>query len=220
MFKPFTTICLAAAALLAVGAYHSAQGDKQRGKQPSAEPAAQMTLAMQEPAATPQGKPAAPLTSMGWIGVMLQETGGAGARVLSVFPAGPAAVAGVRAGDVLVRVGATDISSPQEAETAIYRLTPHKQTSVTVDRRAKKVELKVLPESLADFKQEYVAEMLRRDPRDPNFAKQHGVSEADMSAEVIRRLFEQHERLDRSLHEVLKELQTLRQEVAALKNNR
>jgi predicted metalloprotease with PDZ domain len=216
MFKPFTTICLAAAALLAVGAYLSAQG----GKQPSAEPAARMTLAMQEPAATPQEKPAASLANMGWIGVMLQETGGAGARVLSVFPAGPAAVAGLRAGDVLVRVGGTDISSPQDAETAIYRLTPRKPTSVTVDRRAKKIELKVLPESLADFKQEYVAEMLRRDPRDPNFAKHHGVSEADMSAEVIRRLFEQHERLDRSLHEVLKELQALRQEVAALKNNR
>ena len=62
--------------------------------------------------------------------------------------------------------------------------------------------------------------MLRRDPRDPNYAMHHGVSDADMSAEVIRRLFEQHERLDRSLHEVLKELQALRQEVAALKHNR
>jgi uncharacterized protein YdcH (DUF465 family) len=62
--------------------------------------------------------------------------------------------------------------------------------------------------------------MLRRDPRNPNYALNHGVSEADMSAEVVRRLFEQHERMDRTLHEVLKEVQALRQEVAALKHNR
>ena len=179
-----------------------------------------MTLAMQDQAASAPEKPASPLANMGWIGVMLQDAGGAGARVLSVFPAGPAAVAGVRAGDVLVRVGGTEISSPQEAETALEHLTPRKPATVTVERHTRKIELKVLPESLADFKRDYVAEMLRRDPRDPNYAMHHGVSDADMSAEVIRRLFEQHERLDRSLHEVLKELQALRQEVAALKHNR
>jgi membrane-associated protease RseP (regulator of RpoE activity) len=216
MSKPFTTICLAVAALLAVGAYLSAQG----GKQPAIVPAAPMILAMQEPVAAPQDKPSAALANMGWIGVMLQDAGGAGARVASVFPGGPAAAAGVRAGDVLVRVGGTEIASPQDAETALEHLTPRKPTTVTVDRRTKKIELKVLPESLADFKQDYIAEMLRRDPRNPNYAVHHGVSDADVSAEVVRRLFEQHERMDRTLHEVLKEVQALRQEVAALKQNR
>ena len=138
----------------------------------------------------------------------------------SVFPAGPAAVAGVRVGDVLVRVGGTEIASPQDAETALAQLAPHKPTTVTVERRGKKHELKLLPESLAEFKQAYVAEMLRRDPRDPKYAMHHGVSEADMGAEVVRRLFEQHERLERTLNDVLTEVQALRKEVAALKNNR
>jgi membrane-associated protease RseP (regulator of RpoE activity) len=217
MFKPFTTICLAGAALFAVGAYLSAQG----GKQPAAGPPARITLAMQEPAAaTSQETPAAALAKMGWIGIMMQDNKGSGARVVSVFPAGPAAVAGVRVGDVLVRVGGTEIASPQDAETALAQLAPHKQTTVTVERRGKKHELKLLPESLAEFKQAYVAEMLHRDPRDPNYAKHHGVSEADMGAEVVRRLFEQHERMERTLHDVLTEVQALRKEVAALKNNR
>jgi predicted metalloprotease with PDZ domain len=217
MLKPFTTICLAVAALLAAHAYLSAQG----GKQPAAGPAARMTLAMQEAAAaTSQETPAAALANMGWIGIMMQDNKGPGARVAAVFPAGPAAAAGVRVGDVLVRVGGTEISSPQDAETALAQLTPRKQTTVTVERRGKKLDLKVLPESLADFKQAYVAEMLRRDPRDPKYAMHHGVSEGDMQAEVIRRLFEQHERLERTLNDVLHEVQALRKEVAALKTNR
>lgn len=215
MTKPLTTICLAAGALLAVGAYLSAQG----GRQPAAEPAARMTLAMQEPAAAPE-KPAAPLANMGWIGVMLQDAGGAGAKVLSVFPGGPAAAGGVRAGDVLVRVGGTNITSPREAETAIEHLAPRTLATVTVERRAKQLELKVHTESLADFKRDYTAEMLRRDPRNPNYALHHGISDADVSAEVVRRMFEQHERQERMLNEVLQELQALRKEVAALKNNR
>ena len=160
------------------------------------------------------------LANMGWVGIMMQDNKGSGARVASVFPAGPAAVAGVRVGDVLVRVGGSDISSPQDAETALAQLAPHKPATLTVERRGKKHELKIVPESMAEFKHAYVAEMLHRDPRNPNYAKHHGVSEADMGAEVIRRLFEQHERMERTLNDVLTEVQALRKEVAALKNNR
>ncbi len=217
MFKPFTTICLAIAALFAVGAYLSAQG----GKQPAAGPSARMTLAMQEPAAaTSQETPAAALANMGWIGIMMQDNKGAGAEWRPFFP--PGRLRSPACGSVTCSSasGGPRISSPQDAETALAQLAPHKPTTVTVERRGKKHELKLLPESLAEFKQAYVAEMLHRDPRNPNYAKHHGVSEADMGAEVVRRLFEQHERLERTLNEVLTEVQALRKEVAALKTNR
>jgi hypothetical protein len=72
-------------------------------------------------------------------------------------------------------------------------------------------------DSLAEFRERYINEMMRRDPRHPKYAAHPGISDSDMSAEVVRRLFEQHERMERTLHDVLKELHELRQEVRALK---
>jgi len=153
----------------------------------------------------------------GWIGVMLEDSKGQGARVVDLFPGGPAAFARVRAGDVVTKIGGTPVSSAADATTAVEQLTPRQQVTITVDRRGKPVELKVQVDSLADFRERYINEMMRRDPRHPKYAAHPGISDSDMSAEVVRRLFEQHERLERSLHEVLKELHELRQEVRALK---
>jgi hypothetical protein len=58
--------------------------------------------------------------------------------------------------------------------------------------------------------------MLRRDPRDRQYGQHHGISDADMSVELVRRLFEQHERMERTLQQVLDEVHALRKEVRAL----
>lgn len=210
MHKPLTVI--GCAAILTVAAFLWAQSTPQRPA-----PSRPVVLAMQEPQAAPQAThPASPLSNLGWIGLKLEENNGHGVRVAAVFPAGPAAIARVRVGDVLVRIGGTELGSAGDAEAAIERLTPQKPTSLTVERQRGSVDLKVIPESLADFKKDYIAEMMRRDPRDPNYGLHHGISEADMSAEVVRRLFEQHERLERLLIEVHKEVHALRKQVAAL----
>jgi predicted metalloprotease with PDZ domain len=219
MLKTLTTIGLTTTVILVIGTFLWVQGSESRGERPSLAPAGSRLLAMQEPAAPAQDSTShSALASMGWIGVTLEENNGHGVKVAAVFPAGPAAGAGVRVGDLLVRVGGADVTSAQTAQEAIEKLKPANPGSLTVERRGKAVELKVVPESLADFRRDYIHEMLRRDPRDPHYARHHGVSDADMQAEVVRRLFEQHERMERSLHEVLKELQALRQEVASLKN--
>jgi len=213
MLKPFPMICLATAAIPLAGAFLLAQGAGERTP-PRSTP---VVLAMQESRPAAQESAAhSPVASAGWIGVILQDNQGHGARVEAVFPGGPAAFSGVRVGDVLVRIGSTDVNSSQDAQTAIERLTPQKQTELSVQRSRKTAELKVIPGSLADFRQDYVGEMLRRDPRDPKYGMHHGVSEADMTAEVVRRLFEQNERLARSLNDVANEVHALRKQVAAL----
>ena len=197
---------LAATALLRAGSQQSAPTPAK----PVAVPAP-VVVAMQEPAAQTPAKPALP--DHGWIGVMLNDS----ARVVDVFPAGPAAFAGIRIGDVVTKIGETAVTSPDSASAAIERLTPQHPVTVTVNRGGHPVELKVVVDSLNDFRQRYINEMLHRDPRHPKYGAHPGVSEADMQAEVVRRLFEQHERLERTLHEVLKEVHELRQEVRALK---
>ncbi len=212
MLKPFPMICLTAATIPVVGALLWAQSDKP----PREVHSAPVAVAMQEsrPAA-PEGAQAK-TNDAGWVGVMVEDNKGHGVRVEAVFPGGPAAFAGIRRGDVVLRVGGTEINSAQDAETAIEHLAPQHEIAVTVERNHKAVELKVIPGSLSDFRHEYMAEMLRRDPRDPKFGAHNGVSPGDMQAELVRRLFEQNERLDRSLNELTKEVHALRKQVAAL----
>lgn len=149
----------------------------------------------------------------GWIGLMLEDGKDKGLVVSNVFPAGPAAFAGVRAGDVLVKIGDASPDSIAKAVAIIEKLTPHRSATITVRRDGKSVELTVNTGSLADFHERYVREMMRRDPRDPSFSDRHGVSDADMSVELVRRLFEQNQRLETTLHQVLTEVQALRAEV-------
>lgn len=209
MLKSLLTACLIGVGLVGLGAIGGQRpGD---GKRP-------LLVAMQEQRTKPQdGIPQQALAKRGWIGVSLEDDHGSDVRIKAVFPAGPASFAGVRVGDSVVKIGDANVESVNAAQAAIERLTPQKQASLTVRRKGKAVELKVTPDSLAEFREHYIGEMLRRDPRDARYAQHHGVSEADMSVELARRLFEQHQRLETTLNELTREIDALRKEVRALK---
>jgi len=209
MLKPLQTACLAGAGLLVLAVSVG-------GQHPAAAPGPSL-LAMQEPQTTPrEGARRPSLAKVGWLGLMLEDGKGQEVHVKGVFPGGPAAFAGVRVGDTLVRIDGNAVDSVAAATAAIEGLAPQRQATLTIRRQGKPLELKATIESLGDFRDHYVQEMLRRDPRDLQYAQHHGISEADMSVEVIRRLFEQHERLERTLQQVLDEVHALRKEVRAL----
>jgi membrane-associated protease RseP (regulator of RpoE activity) len=208
MLKFLLTACLICIGFLSL----SAIGGQRSGV--SSDP---LLLAMQKEGTDSQEPASAPaLANNGWIGVSLEDANGQEVHVKDVFPAGPAAFAGVRVGDVLLKIGGANVDSRDAAQAAIERLVPRRQVSVTIRRHGKAVELKITPDSLADFRQRYISEMVRRDPRDPKYGQRHGVSDADMHVELIRRLFEQNQRMESSLHELTREVQSLRKEVRAL----
>jgi predicted metalloprotease with PDZ domain len=209
MLKPLQIACLTGAGFLVLAASVG-------GQHPAAAPGS-FLLALQEPQATSrEAAPRPSLSKVGWIGLMLEDGKGQEVRVKGVFPGGPAAFAGVRAGDVLVRIGGNAADSVAAATAAIEGLVPQRQTTLTIRRQGKPLELKVTVESLGEFRDHYVQEMLRRDPRDRQYGQHHGISDADMSVELVRRLFEQHERMERTLQQVLDEVHALRKEVRAL----
>jgi C-terminal processing protease CtpA/Prc len=70
------------------------------------------------------------------IGVQLEPTAGQGARVREVSPGGPAAEAGMRAGDVIVAVNGTEVKGENPAREVMRLLRPVKPDS--------KVSLRVL----------------------------------------------------------------------------
>ena len=63
--------------------------------------------------------------------------------VVKVLPKTPAAEAGLRAGDVLERVGDTPVGDPQSALNAIARIEPGNQVTLAIVRDAERVEILV-----------------------------------------------------------------------------
>lgn len=167
-------------------------------------------------ALTADGPAAAPKADRGWIGLMLSKDAGP-TTVASVFPGGPAAFAGVRTGDVLTEVGGQPVAGHDPAAAAIESSAPGSNLTLTLLRGGKPLKLTAHVGSLREFHARYAHEMLRRDPRHPGFAVNHGVSQSDVAVELTRRLFEQNQRLEYALNDLHREVQSLRKELQAQK---
>jgi membrane-associated protease RseP (regulator of RpoE activity) len=213
-------LCFALAAFLFAGdspGRPAAEAPAGGSSQAAVEDRASIQVAFQD-AAAPQKTAAAAAPDLSWIGVMLEDGPEKSVKVSSVFPGGPAAFAGVRVGDRLAKVGDAETTTLAKAVEAIEKLPPKAAATMTVFRDGKSLSLMVNTQRLADFHERYVREMLRRDPRDPQYTHQHGVSEADMQVELVRRLFEQNQRLETTLNVLVDEIQGLRAELKQKKN--
>jgi putative serine protease PepD len=88
-----------------------------------------------------------------FLGVSTTETdAGSGARVAAVVPGGPAADAGLRAGDVITRVGDTRVAEASDVAGAIESLRPGEEVTITYtrngDERTGRVKLGTRPEEI------------------------------------------------------------------------
>jgi serine protease DegS len=85
----------------------------------------------------------------GWLGIEVQafartDAGGAGAvTVVKVLPKTPAERAGLRAGDVLTRIGEAPVADPQSALNAIARVKPGNRVAVAIVRNGEAREVLV-----------------------------------------------------------------------------
>jgi putative serine protease PepD len=81
-----------------------------------------------------------------------RENGG-GARVVAVVRGGPAADAGLRAGDVITRVGSTTVAEPDDVAAAIASSKPGDTIQITFtrdgDERTERVRLGTRPEEIS-----------------------------------------------------------------------
>jgi len=66
-----------------------------------------------------------------------------GVYVLETVAGSAAAKAGIKAGDVIVKIGKADVKSMGNLVRELYKLSPGEETTVTVDRNGKTVELNV-----------------------------------------------------------------------------
>jgi membrane-associated protease RseP (regulator of RpoE activity) len=81
--------------------------------------------------------------SNAWLGVYLTQPreGAAGARIQQVYPAGPAARAGLWAGDVIVAAEGQPIRSPDELIAFVDTKQPRDEAKFTVQRGGREVQI-------------------------------------------------------------------------------
>jgi serine protease Do len=70
--------------------------------------------------------------------------GQSGLLVVGVVPDGPAAKAGVKVGDILVRLGKEDVADGGDLRQALAQASPGDELSVTVQRDGRPIELKLV----------------------------------------------------------------------------
>lgn len=70
-----------------------------------------------------------------------------GVKLSGVSPIGPAAKAGVKAGDVIIKLGGKDITNIYDYTYVMGDLKIGKETTVTVQREGKEVQMKITPGS-------------------------------------------------------------------------
>jgi len=86
-----------------------------------------------------------PTTNRGFLGVSVSDNTGGGALVNGVTANGPAAAAGIQAGDVITALDGTSIADAQSLVTALAGDAPGKTVSVTISRNgsSQKVNVKL-----------------------------------------------------------------------------
>ncbi len=80
----------------------------------------------------------------GWLGLTLHSESQS-PRIVRVLPNSPAAEAGIRPGDVLLRVGSRQISDYADAVNAFFYLIPGQATRMKVLRGSKQMEFTLTP---------------------------------------------------------------------------
>jgi C-terminal processing protease CtpA/Prc len=153
-------------------------------------------------------------SSRGWLGVTLDTRNerSVGATIERVYPAGPAARAGLRQGDRIVQVTGREVSGYQDVLQALTDTRPGETVELTVDSNGQQQQVSVRLDDagvFSDGEEEFDSSTMWRDQS----GRTGQIPEHDMMLEQHRRFAEQHERIEDLLREVQRDIQEIKQQL-------
>jgi hypothetical protein len=157
-----------------------------------------------------------------WLGVFLQdnEEGQQGARVTHVYPAGPAARAGLRPGDIILQANEQKVAAAPDLIGAIDGMQPQDKVALRVLRGEQEVEVNAVLASRDAFV--FHRQGGRDEFQEGDFSRGDFSDEDDplsnlppyaMQLEHDRRMAEQHQRLEEEMRKLQEEVRLLRQAI-------
>jgi len=157
----------------------------------------------------------------GQLGEYFGVEDGNGALVTEVVEDSPAAKAGLKAGDVIVKVGSQDVDSAKAVHKALADTEPDQQMAVEVVRKGKKKEVSVtlgeMPENEFAKRMEFIGDdddhfTIRRAPHMMMHSRDYG--DRDVDVRVIRRDAEgELKEMREELHKMQQELKKMQEEL-------
>ncbi len=155
-----------------------------------------------------------------WFGLFIDEAAdGKGVEVLRVFPAGPADKAGLKTGDIILRVAGKDVSSPDAVIDLLQNTEPGQTVKVEILRNNQKQTIEIKAGDRSRFLRELrrfregmpFREGMRWRPGFDRFGPEPPWVEQERRFDT-----EQQQRLEQLGQQMLDELRALRQDVKQL----
>jgi membrane-associated protease RseP (regulator of RpoE activity) len=157
----------------------------------------------------------------GWLGVYLEdsEDGQQGAKITHVYPAGPAARAGLRAGDVVLQVNNNAIAGTPDLIATIDQFQPQSKVNLRFARGERQLDATAVlanRNSFVMYQGGYGDEQGRGEFDGGQQFEDDAYSNVPphaMQLEHDRRMAEQHERIETELRKLQEEVRLLREAI-------